>query len=68
MGLEKPDERAYDLLLKTMDLRGEDIVFIDDKPENIASAKKKGIDAIVFKSEEQVRQELANRGLLNKLP
>lgn len=65
MGLEKPDQKAYDLLLKTLDLSGEEVVFIDDKEENVISAKKKGIDAILFESERQVRQELSKRGLLN---
>lgn len=65
MGLEKPDPKAYELLLQTIALKAEDIVFIDDKAENVASAKKMGIDAIVFESEEQVRSELSKRGLLH---
>ncbi len=64
MGLEKPDQRVYDLLLKTLGISGKDVVFIDDKLENVDSAKKKGIDAILFESEEQVRRELSKRGLL----
>ena len=65
MGLEKPDPKTFELLLKTIALNAEDVVFIDDKAENVASAKKMGIDAIVFESEEQVRNELTKRGLLH---
>ena len=66
MGLEKPDPKAYELLLNTMKLPAGDIVFIDDKAENVEAAKKIGIDAIVFKSQEQLREELSKRELLNK--
>lgn len=64
MGLEKPDPKAYDLLLKTLNLAPKDVVFIDDKLENIEAAKKMGIDAILFESEQQVREQLIKRELL----
>lgn len=64
MGLEKPDPKAYELLLKTINLPAEEIVFIDDKAENVEAAKAIGIDAIVFESEKQVRDELTKRGIL----
>lgn len=64
MGFEKPDPRTYELLLSTIGLKAEDVVFIDDKIENVNSAKRMGIDAIVFESESQVRHELTQRGLL----
>lgn len=64
MGLEKPDPKAYELLLKTIDLPAEEIVFIDDKQENVEAAKKVGIDAILFESPQQLRNELVKRGLL----
>ncbi len=63
MGLEKPDPKAYQLLLEKLDLPANEIVFIDDLEENVEAAKKLGIDAIVFKSATQVRSELAKRGL-----
>lgn len=64
MGHEKPHHKAYELLLKTLNLPAEEVVFIDDKPENVHAAKKLGIDAILFKSEKQLRDELNKRGLL----
>jgi putative hydrolase of the HAD superfamily len=64
MGLEKPDPKAYELLLKTMNLPAEEIVFIDDKEENVEAAKTMGIDAILFSSEPQLRNELSKRGVL----
>jgi putative hydrolase of the HAD superfamily len=64
MGLEKPDPKAYELLLKTINLPAEEIVFIDDKEENVEAAKAMGIDAILFTSEPQLRGELNKRGVL----
>lgn len=65
MGLEKPDQKAYELLLKTIELPAHEIVFIDDKAENVEAARKLGIDAIVFESAGQVRSELKARGLFD---
>lgn len=66
MGLEKPDPKAYELLVKTLNLPADQIVFIDDKAENVEAAKKLGIDAIVFESEQQIRNELNQRNLLSR--
>ena len=64
MGLEKPDPKAYELLIKTINLPANEIVFIDDKAENVEAAKKLGIDVILFESLPQLREELLQRELL----
>ena len=64
IGVEKPDLKAYELLLKTLNLPAKDVVFIDDRPENVEAAKTLGLDAILFKSEQQLRNELRTRGSL----
>ncbi|HSX26241.1 MAG TPA: HAD family phosphatase [Chlamydiales bacterium] len=64
MGLEKPDPRVYQLLLEKLNLPAGEVVFIDDKEENVEAAKKLGIDGVVFQSAEQVRQALIDRELL----
>lgn len=66
MGLEKPDPQAYELLIKTMNLPASEIVFIDDKVENVETAQKMGIDAFVFESPAQLRKELMKRDLLKE--
>lgn len=67
IGIEKPDPRAYALLLSKLDLHPEEVVFIDDRPENVKAALELGIDAIEFKSAGQIRQELIARGMLGKV-
>jgi putative hydrolase of the HAD superfamily len=64
IGLRKPDPKVYELLLKTLNLPAQEVIFVDDKLENIEAAKKLGIDAILFESEEQLKRELAQRGVL----
>lgn len=61
VGLEKPHPEIYLLLLKALDLPAQDVIFVDDKPSNIAAAKKLGIDGIIFESEPQLRSELKKR-------
>lgn len=64
IGVEKPDLKAYELLLKTLNLPAQDVVFIDDRLENVEAAKTIGLDAILFESEQQLRNELSIRGAL----
>lgn len=64
IGLAKPDPSAYRFLLKKLNLPASEVVFVDDRPENIDAAKKMGIDAILFESETQLRNELGARGIL----
>lgn len=63
IGIEKPDPKAYEVLLSKLNLAAKEVVFIDDLPENIAAAKKVGLDAILFESEEKLREELRQRGV-----
>lgn len=66
IGVEKPDPMAFELLLKELNLAASQIVFIDDKCENVEAAKMLGLDAILFESEEQLRKDLASRKLYLK--
>jgi FMN phosphatase YigB (HAD superfamily) len=67
IGVEKPHLRAYQILLEQIDCLPKDVIFIDDLPENITAAKGAGIDAILFKSAHQIREELFKRGLLQEV-
>jgi putative hydrolase of the HAD superfamily len=63
IGIEKPDPKAFELLLQRLNLPAKDVVFIDDKPENVEAANQLGIHAILFESSEQIRQELTKKEL-----
>ncbi len=60
---DKPELKAYTALLKSLPYQSFEIVFIDDRIENIEAAKQLSIDAILFQSKQQLQQELEARGL-----
>jgi len=44
----KPDPEIYHILLQEMGLKGEEILFVDDKEENLIAAQKLGIQTIHY--------------------
>ena len=56
----KPEEKIYNLTLKKLNIRPEESIFIDDKPDYINGAKKVSMNGIVFKTPEQLVKELAS--------
>ena len=54
----KPDEGIYRRLLETYGLKAEECVFMDDNPANVETAKRLGIQGIVFTGYEETRQKL----------
>lgn len=67
IGYEKPNPKAYEILLSELKLPSEEVLFIDDQKENIEAAKKLGFDTILFQSYHQLREELFKRELLTKI-
>lgn len=63
VGAAKPDPRIY---LRAVELAGCDArecFFTDDIPEYVEAARKLGIDAVQFRSAEQLERDLAERGI-----
>jgi epoxide hydrolase-like predicted phosphatase len=61
--LEKPDIRIYKLLIKKLNLKPEEIIFIDDEIRYILPAKKLGIKTIHFKNANQLKKDLIKLGV-----
>lgn len=59
----KPDPKIYEHALRHAGIPPSQCFFTDDIPENIAGAKRLGIDAVLFQSAAQIRRELSQRGL-----
>ncbi len=57
--LIKPDRRIFRLLIEKYDLMAEECLFLDDREENVLSAKDVGFHAIAYK-EETILDELKN--------
>ena len=54
----KPNADIYEFLVDKYGLKPEECVFIDDRQENIDAAKALNWQGIVYKSEEQAKNDL----------
>jgi putative hydrolase of the HAD superfamily len=68
LGICKPDPAIYLHTCEKLDVTPEKALFLDDKPENVAAAARVGLNAVLFESIEQLRRDLAARGLQTGLP
>jgi len=55
VGAMKPDLRIYEAMEKLCGKRGDDIVYIDDRPENIATGNMRGWKSILHETPEKTR-------------
>jgi epoxide hydrolase-like predicted phosphatase len=58
-GTRKPEQRIYEIALERLRAKPSEAVFIDDRTEFCRGAQERGINTILFKNPQQVRQELA---------
>ncbi len=61
--LIKPEPKIYETLLERYGLVAEESVFLDDTLVNVEGARKVGIHGILFKNQEQGREELRKLGV-----
>jgi len=64
LGSVKPEPECYRAVLAMLGARPADVVFIDDRPENVAGAAAVGIHGVRFTTPEAVRTALAGHGIL----
>jgi len=63
VNLIKPEEAIYRRLLSLAGVKADELVFFDDIPENVNSARKLGIKAFLWKDPGNARQELLSLGV-----
>ena len=61
--MAKPQRRIYEVTLERLGSRAEQTVFIDDRQDYIQGAKNVGLNTILFKSIDQVKDELVKLGV-----
>jgi putative hydrolase of the HAD superfamily len=54
----KPQKEIYEYLLNKYDLKADECLFFDDRPENVAGAERVGIHGILFKNIDQAKADL----------
>jgi epoxide hydrolase-like predicted phosphatase len=64
-GVMKPDAKLYEVVEREAGARGADIVYLDDRPENVAAGAARGWQAILQETPEKSRAALRELGLLN---
>jgi 2-haloacid dehalogenase len=64
VGLAKPDERIFHLLLERVGKPAADCLFIDDSARNVEVARELGFEVIHFRSAELLNAELCRREIL----
>lgn len=62
--LVKPDDRAFEILMKEIGYATSEVVLIDDKEENIEKAKEFGFKTIQYIDPVQLRKELNNLDII----
>lgn len=58
VGAAKPDARVFRLALERLGVSPAEALFVDDFPENVEGARAVGMHAILFRSADQVREEM----------
>lgn len=66
MKLIKPDPKIYETLETSSNLAGQDLLFTDDRAENIAAASARGWRTHLFEGSQGWADRLVSEGLLNK--
>ncbi len=64
LGLCKPEPEIYRRALDILGRPAERILFIDDRPENVAGAEAAGMKAVRFEGADALRRTLASLGIL----
>ncbi len=59
IGLRKPDQAAFEWVADAMNLAPEEILFLDDNPENIDGAERSGLTTVQTRGEAEVLAALA---------
>lgn len=57
----KPDEKIFRIALDRLGLQPQEVVFIDDKIENIRAARQIQMNGIVYENIEQVKEKLSKK-------
>jgi putative hydrolase of the HAD superfamily len=68
LGIGKPDPAIYRYTLGKLGVLPEEVLFIDDKRENVEAAQALGIQGILYSSVERLREDLIAAGLEGALP
>lgn len=64
VGVRKPSSEIYQIALKKTGINPDDVLFIDDKENNLTPAKKLGMQTLLFESPEKLATDLKKLSLI----
>ncbi len=64
IGYMKPDPKAFELFLEKLDVKSEELVFIDDTDINLSTVESIGFTPILFKNIEDLKRDFIRLGVL----
>lgn len=64
IGVAKPDPRIFAHLLDAHRLEARELLFVDDRANNLEAAQALGIESVLFEGPATLRADLVSRGLL----
>ena len=64
VGAMKPQPKIYEAMEAMTGRRGADLIYLDDRAENVAAGAARGWRAILHESPEKTRQALTNLGVI----
>ncbi len=67
-GAMKPDPKLYEVVERSSRLEGPELLYLDDRPENVAAGVARGWQAVLHETAEQSRRAVVASGLLGGLP
>ena len=65
-GAMKPTAKLYEIVERATGRRGAEILYIDDRPENVQAGAARGWQAVLHESPATTREALQKLGLLNQ--
>jgi len=65
-GAMKPSARLYEIVERASGRKGGEVIYIDDRPENVEAGLKRGWKGILQETPETTRAALQKLGLLNQ--
>jgi len=63
--VEKPDPAIYEVVERVTKMRGSDLLYIDDRPENIEAGRKRGWQVILQENPAKTFDQLRKTGILS---
>jgi 2-haloacid dehalogenase len=62
-GFAKPDPAIFEIAVARAGIPAADLVFVDDKQDNVVAAIEFGLDGVLFTGADDLRHQLRDRGL-----